>query len=68
MEATGEAIRNPVTGAEHCARIDMPHGFEYRTVEFGSGTTKTIGAIKLDLKSIYGHLAHLHLSNRGVVD
>ena len=28
LEATGEPIRNPVTGAEHRARIDLPHGFE----------------------------------------
>jgi len=68
MEATGEPIRDPVTGSEHRARIDMPHGFEYRIAEVGSGTTKTIGAIKLDLKTIYGQLAHLDLSNRGVVD
>ena len=68
MEASGEPIRNPVTGAEHRARIDLPHGFEYRIAEIGSGTTKTTGAIKLDLKSSYGQFAHLHLSNKGVVD
>jgi len=68
MEANGEPIRNPVTGAEHRARIDLPHGFEYRIAEIGSGTTKTTGAIKLDLKSSYGQFAHLHLSNKGVVD
>ena len=66
MEATGEPIRDPVTGAEHRARIDLPQGFEYRIAEVGSGTTKTNGAIKLDLKSSYGQLAHLHLSNRGL--
>ena len=68
MEAIGEPIRNPVTGAEHRARIDLPHGFEYRIAEIGSGTTKTTGAIKLDLKQSYGQFAHLHLSNKGVVD
>ena len=68
MEATGQPIRNPVTGAEHRARIDLPHGFEYRIAEIGSGTTKTTGAIKLDLKQSYGQFAHLHLSSKGVVD
>src|SRR5579864_3805180 len=29
VEMQGEPIRNPVTGAEHRARIDLPHGFEY---------------------------------------
>jgi hypothetical protein len=68
LEAFGEPIRNPVTGAEHRARIDLPHGFEYRIAEIGSGTTKATGAIKLDLKQSYGQFAHLHLSNKGVVE
>ena len=68
MEATGEPIRNPVTGAEHRARIDLPDGFEFRIAEIGSGTTKTPGAVKLDLKSSYGQFAHLDLSNKGVVE
>src|SRR5919109_55167 len=57
LEATGEPIRNPVTGAEHRARIDLPHGFEYRIAEIGSGTTRATGAIKLDLKNSYGQFA-----------
>ena len=40
VETVGEPIRNPVTGAEHRARIDLPHGFEYRLAEIGSGTTQ----------------------------
>lgn len=68
VEATGEPIRNPVTGAEHRARIDLPDGFEYRIAEMGSGTTRATGAIKLDLKDSYGQFAHIHLSNKGVVD
>lgn len=68
LEAFGEPIRNPVTGAEHRARIDLPHGFEYRIAEIGSGTTKATGAIKLDLRQSYGQFAHLHLSNKGVVE
>jgi hypothetical protein len=68
VETTGKPIRNPVTGAEHRVRIDLPHGFEYRIAEIGSGTTRATGAIKLDLKNSYGQFAHLHLSNKGVVD
>ncbi len=67
LEAVGEPIRNPVTGAEHRVRIDMPHGFEYRLAEIGSGTTKSTGAIKLDLKSTYGQFARINLSHAGVV-
>jgi hypothetical protein len=68
LEATGEPIRNPVTGAEHRARIDLPEGFEYRIAEIGSGTTNATGAIKFDLKGTYGQFAHIHLSNRGVLE
>jgi hypothetical protein len=67
LEATGEPIRNSVTGAEHRARIDLPNGFEYRLAEIGSGTTKTMGEIKLDLKNSYGQFANIHLSHQGVV-
>ena len=68
LEASGEPIRNPVTGAEHRTRIDLPDGFEYRIAEIGSGTTKATGGIKLDLKDSYGQFAHIHLSNNGLVD
>jgi hypothetical protein len=66
-DSLGEPIKNPVTGAEHRARIDLPHGFEYEIAEVGSGTTKTQGNVVLDLKSSYAQFAHLHLNNHGVV-
>lgn len=68
VEATAEPIKNPVTGAEHRVRIDLPEGFEFRIAEIGSGSTKASGAIKLDLRNTYGQFAHLHLSNKGVVE
>jgi hypothetical protein len=68
LEVSGEPIKNPITGAEHRARIDLPHGFEYRLAEIGSGTTRATGAIKLDLTNSYGQFAHIHLSNKGVID
>ena len=69
VETVGEPIRNPVTGAEHRARIELPDGFEYRVAEMGSATTRATGAIPLPgLESTYGQFAHLHLSNKGVVD
>jgi hypothetical protein len=33
VKMDGEPIRNPVTGAEHCARIDLPDGIEYSIAE-----------------------------------
>ena len=67
VESSGEPIRNPVTGAEHRVRIDLPHGFEYRLAEIGSGRTKALGQIKLDLTNTYGQFARIHLSHAGVV-
>ena len=67
IEASGEPIRNPVTGAPSRARIDKPEGFEFTLAEIGSGTTKTTAAIALDFQSTYGQFARLHLTNNGVV-
>src|SRR5262245_49703863 len=67
LQLHGEPIKNPVTGAEHRARIDIPSGFEYELAEIGSGTTSTKGNIKLDLKATYAQFARLHLNNHGVV-
>jgi hypothetical protein len=69
VDTVGEPIRNPVTGAEHRARIDLPHGFEYRIAEMGSATTRATAAIPLPgLENSYGQFAHLHLSNHGTVE
>ncbi len=67
MEA--EPIRNPVTGAKHRARIDLPEGFEYRIAEMGSGTTRSSGAFSLEKNNAsYAQFAELHLSNKGVIE
>jgi hypothetical protein len=68
IESQGEPIRNPVTGAEHRVRIDLPRGFEYRLAEIGSGRSRTQGRIRLELKDTYGQFAHIHLSHAGIVD
>ncbi len=67
VETWGEPIKNPVTGADHRVRIDMPDGFEYALAEIGSGTTKATGDIELDLKDSYGQFNHIHLSPSGPV-
>lgn len=63
----GEPIKNPVTGAEHRARIDLPRGFEYSVAEIGRGWTKATGPIKFELADSHGHFAKLHLTQSGVV-
>jgi hypothetical protein len=67
LELEGQPIRNPVTGAEHRARIDLPHGFEYELAEIGSATSYSRGKVAIDLKDSYAQFARLHLNNHGVI-
>jgi hypothetical protein len=67
VDGRGAPIVNPVTGAEHRARIDIPDGFEYSVAEMGRGWSRTSGAIDLNLSDTYGQFAHIHLSQSGIV-
>ena len=67
IEANAEPIRNPVTGAEHRARVVLPHGFEYTEAEYASSTVKTMGAIKNDWAKRHAHFCTLHLGPNGIV-
>ena len=67
FEITGEPIRNPVTGQEHRARIDLPHGFEYELAEMGSASGSSSGHLVVNLKDSYAQFARLHLNNKGPV-
>ena len=67
VEGRGEPIRNPVTGAAHRARINLPAGFEYSQAEMASGTSRATGTIALDLQGTHAHLARFHWSTHGVV-
>ncbi len=67
LEMEGRPIRNPVTGAEQRARIDLPDGFEYEIAEIGSGTSRSRGRVAVELADSYAQFAHLHLNNHGVV-
>jgi hypothetical protein len=67
IEMAGEPIRNPVTGHEHRARIDLPDGFEYEIAEIGSGTSRASGPVVVQLKDSYAQFAHLHMNNHGLI-
>lgn len=67
VQSKGEPIRNPVSGAENRARIDLIGGFEYEVAEMGSGTARTSGPIELSWDGAYGQFAHIHLNNQGIV-
>ena len=69
FELDVEPIRNPVTGQEHRARINLPHGFEYRVAEVASGTTRTFGAISLEnSKNTHAHICRVYMYGQGVIE
>lgn len=67
IEARGEPLRNPISGEEHRARIDLIGSFEYEIAEMGSGNARTGGPIELSWDDSYAQFAHIHLNNKGVV-
>ncbi len=67
IEAKVEPIRNPVTGAEHRARLLLPHGFEYLEAEFASSTSKSFGPIPNDWRDRHGHICILNMGPSGVL-
>ena len=68
FELNVEPIKNPVTGAEHRARIEIPDGFEFTIAEMASGNVKTQSWIELpNNNGTHSHLAELHLNNSGII-
>lgn len=68
IEMSGRPIKNPVTGAEHRVRIDLPHGFEYRIAEIGSASGKSSAGVAMELSDSYGQFAAINLSGKGVIE
>jgi len=66
-EGRGEPIKNPVRGAEHRARIDIPNGFEYSLAEVGRGWTTVSHPMKFKLNDSYAQFAHVNLCQSGIV-
>lgn len=68
FETEASPITNPVTGAEHRARINLPNGFEFLVAEMAKGSTKTSGEIDLPSnKDTHVHMVEIHLSSQGIV-
>jgi hypothetical protein len=58
-ESRIEPIKNPATGEEHRARIDLPNGFEYRIAEMGNTVeckTTAQEPLALTLSNTYAQL------------
>ncbi len=67
IDARGEPIRNPVSGEDHRARINLPDGFEYDTAEIGRGWAETQGPLRISLADSHAQFARLHITESGVV-
>ena len=67
VDATGEPMRNPVTGEPHRATVSLPKGFEFLEAEFGSSTVSAQGLIALDWANRHAHLALIDIGPRGPV-
>lgn len=65
-EFQAEPIRNPVTGQEHRARINLPNGFEYTTAEMGNAVWMhaTVGDKTLDNRNTYAQFASVDWTNQ----
>ncbi len=66
FETTSEPIKNPVTGAPHRIRVNMPEGFEYEEAEIASATLKGSGEIKFDHTSRHSSLAAVTFTESGL--
>jgi hypothetical protein len=66
-EGRGEPIKNPVTGAEHRVRIDLPDGFEYLLAEIGRGWTTVSRPMQFKLDDSYAQFAHVNLCHSGIL-
>src|SRR5207247_8320746 len=64
-EFRAEPIKNPVTGEEHRARIQLPNGFEYKEAEVGNCVMQkaTLGSRKIDNQNTYAQFAQVEWSN-----
>jgi len=66
IETDLEPLKNPVTGAAHRARIDLPNGLEFRQAEVASGKSKVLGGIPMEFTDSHAHLAEGRLTSKGL--
>lgn len=66
FSTTSEPIKNPVTGAPHRIRVNMPEGFEYEEAEIASATLVGTGDIKFDHADRHSSMAHVTFTESGL--
>ncbi len=67
IESVGGPIISPFSGEPHRVKVSLQSGFEYLEAEYGSGSGKSTGAIKLEFKDSYGQFAYLHMNGNGPI-
>ncbi|HXZ86289.1 MAG TPA: DUF1326 domain-containing protein [Myxococcota bacterium] len=67
IEAEAHPIKNPVTGAAHRVRVQLPLGMEFTEAEFAAGNCRSQGPIELTFDETHAHIARIHWSTHGVV-
>ena len=66
IETELEPLKNPVTGAPHRARIDLPNGLEFRQAEVASGRSKVVAGISMELTDSHAHMSSGQLTSSGL--
>jgi hypothetical protein len=67
IESVGSPIVSPFSGEPHRVKVSLRSGFEYTEAEYGAGTSKSMGNVKMELDNSYGQFAYLHLNQNGPV-
>lgn len=65
-QASVEPIRNPVTGEEHRARINLPEGFEYKVAEVANAVSISVTApevLRMEYSNSHAHFCEVDWSN-----
>lgn len=65
-QAKVEPIRNPVTGEEHRARINLPQGFEYKVAEVANTVSLSVTApeaMRMEHSNCHAHFCEIDWSN-----
>jgi hypothetical protein len=63
-----QPIKNPITGEEHRARIDLPNGFEYKQAEVANAgrlSATCEAPLAFSLRDTHSHLNRIDWSNAG---
>ena len=67
LEATGEPIRNPLTGAPHRVQVTLPEGFEYHQAEFGNSRARGFAPFPMEWSQGHAHFFEMNMTPYGPV-